>query len=303
MKTQTTYKPDVHQQITDSIIAAIENDTGPVQMPWHKAGVANARPTNIASGNQYRGVNVLALWVAAEVNDFSSGVWGTYRQWQAKGAQVRKGEKSSTIVFYKELDIEEQNPDTGETEAGTRLFAKASRVFNADQVDGFELPMPEITAPAASVVEAETFVRNTGAAIQHGGQRAYYHPSEDIIQMPPRDIFIGTETSSPTEAYYGVLFHELTHWTGHERRCDRKFGKRFGDDAYAMEELVAELGSAFLSADKGITPEPRDDHAAYIEHWLKVMKADKKAIFTAASQAARATDFLSKLQPATTEAA
>lgn len=294
---------DIHQHITDRIIAAIEDGAGDFQMPWHRAGVAHTRPTNIKSGKAYRGVNVLVLWVAAEMNNFATGLWGTYRRWQIKGAQVRKGEKASMVVFYKEIDVDEQNPETGETESGTRLFARASCVFNADQVDGYQLPEPEITDPAVAIAEAESFVANTKAIVRHGGTRAFYSQSEDAIQVPPRDIFIGTETSSPTEAYYGVLFHELTHWTGHKRRCDRQFGKRFGDEAYAMEELVAELGAAFLSADIGITPEPRLDHAAYIEHWLKVMKADKKAVFTAASQAAKATDFLVNLQPVETEAA
>ena len=114
--------------------------------------------------------------------------------------------------------------------------------------------------------------------------------------MPERERFLGTDTSTPTEAYYGTLLHELTHWTGHKKRCEREFGKRFGDEAYAMEELVAELGSAFLCADIGISPQPRPDHAAYVDHWLKVLKADKKAIFTAASQASKAADFLASLR-------
>ena len=115
--------------------------------------------------------------------------------------------------------------------------------------------------------------------------------------MPERECFLGTDTSTPTEAYYGTLLHELTHWTGHKKRCEREFGKRFGDEAYAMEELVAELGSAFLCADIRISPQPRPDHAAYVDHWLKVLKADKKAIFTAASQASKAADFLAGLRP------
>ena len=114
--------------------------------------------------------------------------------------------------------------------------------------------------------------------------------------MPERERFLGTDTSTPTEAYYGTLLHELTHWTGHKSRCEREFGKRFGDEAYAMEELVAELGAAFLCADIGISPQPRPDHAAYVDHWLKVLKADKKAIFTAASQATKAADYLAGLR-------
>jgi antirestriction protein ArdC len=146
------------------------------------------------------------------------------------------------------------------------------------------------------IYRAETFVAATGASIAHGGDKAYYRPSTDSIQLPPREAFIGSPTSSPAESYYSTLLHELTHWTSMESRCNRQLGKRFGDAAYAMEELIAELGAAFLCADLGITDEPRADHAQYIDHWLTVMKADKKAIFTAASKASAAADFLISLQ-------
>jgi antirestriction protein ArdC len=176
-------------------------------------------------------------------------------------------------------------------------MARASYVFNADQVDGFEAPpLPEPKDPAQILDRAEAFIAATGADIRHGGNRAFYRFPDDFIQMPERERFMGTETSTATESYYSTLLHELTHWTGSAKRCDRAFGKRFGDEAYAVEELVAELGAAFLCADLGITLEPRADHAAYIDNWLKVLKADKKAIFTAASQAAKATDYLAGLQ-------
>src|SRR5690606_34161065 len=138
-------------------------------------------------------------------------------------------------------------------------------------------PVPVPINTAKPIEQAEAFVAASKAQVRHGGGRAYYNPNQDFIQMPERERFLGTETSTPTEAYYGTLLHELTHWTGHKKRCEREFGKRFGDEAYAMEELVAELGSAFLCADIGISPQPRPDHAAYVDHWLKVLKADKKA--------------------------
>tara|TARA_R110000868_G_scaffold408138_4_gene690478 strand:- start:13188 stop:14108 length:921 start_codon:yes stop_codon:yes gene_type:complete len=297
-------RKDVYQTVTDQIVAAIEAGAGEWQMPWHRAGEGLNRPVNIDTGNAYRGINIVALWAAGQVRGYSSGTWGTYRQWQKAGAQVRKGEKASTVVFYKEFDVEEPDPDTGELETGKRLFARASSVFNADQVDGFEVTLPEPKDPVQALAEADSFVTGTGADVRHGGARAFYRLSEDFIQMPDKERFVGSETSTATEAYYGTLLHELVHWTGIERRCDRRFGKRFGDDAYAVEELVAELGAAFLCADLGITPEPRPDHAAYIEHWVKVMKADNRAIFTAASKAAQATDFLAGLQQSeVTEAA
>lgn len=290
-------RKDVHQQVTDSIIKAIEAGAGSWQMPWHRTGQGLNRPINILTRNHYRGINILSLWVAAEANGFASGVWGTYRQWQERKCQVRKGAKGSLVVFYKELDVEVENSDTGETENETRLMARASTVFNAEQVDGYEpepIPVPE--NPATVIAEAEAFIRATNADIRHGGQRAYYNRATDFIQMPERNRFLGTDTSTATEAYYGTLLHELTHWTGHKSRCEREFGKRFGDNAYAMEELVAELGAAFLCTELRITPTPRPDHAAYIESWLQALKADKKAIFTAASHASKAADFLAALQ-------
>ena len=301
----TAQRIDVYTQVTNNIIAAIEAGAGDWQMPWHRSGEGLNRPVNIDTNNAYRGINVVSLWAAAQGRGFSTGTWGTYRQWQNNGAQVRKGEKASLVVFYREFEVEDWNDETGETERGKRLMARASWVFNADQVDGYAAPsLPEPKDPVQVLEKAERFIAGTGAVVRHGGSRAFYRPSDDIIQIPERERFLGSETSSATESYYATLLHELTHWTGRDRRCDRQFGKRFGDDAYAMEELVAELGAAFLCADLGVTPTPRPDHAAYIDNWLKVLQADKKAIFTAASQAAKATDYLGGLQSADiTEAA
>jgi antirestriction protein ArdC len=166
-------------------------------------------------------------------------------------------------------------------------------------VNGYQAPVSD-AAPMTVITpieQAEAFVAATGAAIHHGGDRAYYRPSTDSIHLPPRDAFIDTPTSTPAESYYSTLCHELTHWTSAEPRCNRQLGKRFGDQAYAMEELVAELGAAFLCADLRITAEPRVDHAQYLASWLAVLKADKKAIFTAASKASEAAAFLAALQP------
>ena len=288
----TNERFDVHQHITDQIVSAIEAGAGAWQMPWHQSSHALTRPKNIASGNAYRGINILALWVAAEASGYEHGLWGTYKQWQEKGAQIRKGEKSSVIVFYKELERTSEH-EPGETEKV--LFARASRVFNAAQVDGFTPPEGEAmpTEDRVTPIEAaETFTAGTGAKIAIGGDRAFYRPSEDAITMPGRPRFVGTETTSPTEAWYSTLLHELTHWTGARHRLDRDLSGRFGSDSYAMEELVAELGAAFLCAELGITASPRPDHAAYLAGWLKLLKADKKAIFSAASSASRATDYL-----------
>lgn len=285
---------DIHQTITDQIVTAIEAGVADWEMPWHRAGGALHRPKNVLTNNAYQGVNVLSLWMAAERQQFSAPLWGTYKQWQEKGAQVRKGERGSPIVFYKDLDITRTDEATGEASADKVMFARASWVFNVNQVDGFELP--ELAPPTEDRVEhlehVETLIRATGADIREGGDRAYYRPSEDYCAVPDRARFMGTDTSTPTDAWYATKLHELVHWTGPKHRLDRDLVNRFGSEAYAMEELVAELGSAFLCADLGIATAPRPDHASYIAHWLKVLKDDKKAVFTAASQADKAARYL-----------
>jgi antirestriction protein ArdC len=205
-------KRDIHGEITSQIIAAIEAGAGDFQMPWHQAGSGLTRPVNALTKNAYRGVNILSLWVSAQIRNYSCGIWGTYRQWAELGAQVRKGEKSSLVVFYKDLEIERTDPASGETEADTIFIAKASAVFNADQVDGFARPDEPVRRDLTERLDAvERFVAATKAEIAHGGARAFYRPSTDSIQMPDRDRFIGSATSTPTETYYSTLLHELTH--------------------------------------------------------------------------------------------
>lgn len=285
---------DIHQHITNRIVAAIESGVGDFQLPWRRAGGSLTRPVNVSSKRPYRGVNILALWAMAHEKGSSSGVWGTYKQWAAAGAQVRKGEKAAYVVFYKKIDVETDVID--EERRATRLIARATPVFAAEQVEGWAPPERAPPEGAVSpIAHAETFVAATGARIEHEGDRAFYRPSTDSIHLPPRDMFTGSATSSAAEAYYATLFHELIHWTGHERRCNRQFGKRFGSGAYAMEELIAELGAAFVCANLAITDQPRADHAQYIDHWLSVLKGDKKAIFLAASKASEAAAFLASL--------
>jgi antirestriction protein ArdC len=214
-----------------------------------------------------------------------------------QGAQVRKGERGSLIVFYKRL---EELPFEAEDDGQSRLnfVARASHVFNAQQVDGFEPPLPERLSEFQTDQQAEAFVGAVGAEVRHGFTMACYRRSTDSIEMPEREWFVGTATSSPQESYYGVLCHELTHWTGAQHRLNRDLGKRFGDQAYAMEELVAEIGAAFLCSALGIASEPRPDHAAYVSTWLQVLKQDTKAIFTAASKAQEAYEHLAYLATA-----
>jgi antirestriction protein ArdC len=285
-----TIKADVYQKVTDAIVNAIEQGTGTWRMPWHTSGRNAFSPINTTSRKPYRGINTVCLWAAAEAKGYESGEWGTYKQWQDRDAQVRKGEKSTTVVFWKFANNTESQDDGDEQPAaGSRLlFTRGYCVFNAAQVDGYT---PK-TEPSATTIErierAESFFKAIGANLRHGGNQAYYAPTSDHIQMPPFQAF------KESLGYYSTLAHEHTHWTAPSARCDRQLGKRFGDNAYAAEELIAELGAAFTCAHLGLSTEPREDHAQYINSWLRVLKADKRAIFTAASKAQQACDWLVK---------
>lgn len=293
---------DLYATVTDKIVAGIENAIR-WQKPWTSAfgGGKLARPVNALTRRPYNGINVMLLWSSGQ----DCQEWATYKAWAKAGAQVRKGERGTQIIFWKrvELEREESEGDDQGDDDNYRLIARAYYVFSASQVDGWKGAAVAAPKPAGfdPIASAEAFVAATGATIHHGGSRAFYSPALDLIKMPERSAFVGTETRSPAEAYYGTLLHELTHWTGHATRCARDFANRFGSDAYAFEELVAELGAAYLSADLGITAEPRADHAAYIAGWLKALRSDKRAIFTAASKAEQACRFLAALQPAAGE--
>jgi len=309
---------DVHRAITDKIVAAIEAGAGAFQMPWHRPGLVFTIPKNAATQQPYRGSNVLSLWIDAEEKKFEHQVWATYRQWQEAGAQVRGGEKGSLIVKYGEwtrktdaVAVSSTTP-TSDVESdidGTkRMFAKAAWVFNIDQVDADAALRAQVlpSAPARidlteRLAHVDAFVAAIGVEVRDGGQRAFYRHRDskgegDFIQMPPRDLFMGTPTSTPTEAYYSTLLHEEIHASGAEHRLNRQHGQRFGDHAYAFEELVAELGAAFLCAELEITNTPRPDHAQYLAGWLEVLKGDTKAIFSAASFATRAVAWLADRQ-------
>ncbi|MDQ4418831.1 ArdC-like ssDNA-binding domain-containing protein [Sphingobium sp. DEHP117] len=246
MTSKSTSRFDVYEAITNQIVAAIEAGAGKVQLPWHRQGASIMRPTNIASGNAYRGVNTVALWAAADALGYQHGIWGTYRQWQDRGAQVRKGEKSSLIIFYKEFESDDTTSEGNASDENQRRFmARASYVFNVAQVDGYVAP--EIATPVEQidpVDSAEKLIAATGANIRIGGEEAYFAPKADYIAMPDKSRFIGTDTSTATQGWYAILLHELTHWSGHEARLNRQFGERFGDDAYAMEEMVALSGQS-----------------------------------------------------------
>lgn len=285
-------KEDLHQRITNQIIGAIEAGAGIYQMPWNSklcSGSAIGIPNNPVGRYGYRGINILSLWASQQENNYATSEWATFKQWQTVGAQVRKGEKGTLTVFFKPTDTGNAPSDNDEQQQRRHFIAKAAYVFNVAQVDGYDPPAPSALIPIERHAAADQFIKSSEAIIHHDSHHACYIPSRDEIHLPPEGTFFDAQ------GYYGVVLHELVHWTGHVNRCARDLRNRFGSEAYAAEELVAELGAAFLCAQLGISPEPRIDHARYIESWLKILKHDKRAIFTAAAKANQATDYLASL--------
>jgi len=236
------------------------------------------------------------LWSAAMAKGYAAPQWMTFKQALELNANVRKGEQGSLVVYASKITRTETDDGSGEETARDIPFMKGYTVFNVEQIEGLPAQFYPKLEPRSEglqrIARAEAFFAATKAVIRHSGTQAYYSISSDHVQMPPFEIF------RDAESYYATLAHDSTHWTRHEKRLNREFGrKRFGDEGYAMEELVAELGSAFLCADLELTPEVRDDHASCLASWLKVLKSDPRAIFTAASHAQRAADFLNGLQP------
>ena len=291
-----TDRLDIYDRVTNAIIADLEKGIRPWHRPWnaeHAAGRIN-RPLR-ANGQPYKGINVLMLWEAAARQGFAAPVWITFRQAKELNASVKKGEKGSLVVYADRLTRSDSSED-GEAAERSVYFMKGYTVFNVEQVEGlpahYYATASATLDPVQRIEQADWFFANTGADIRHGGNRAYYAPAQDYVQLPP---FVAFEDC---ESYYATMVHELTHWTKHPARLDRQLGgKRFSDEGYAREELVAEIGAAFLCCDLEITSAPREDHAAYLADWLKVLKADKRAIFQAAAHAQKAADHLHGLQP------
>lgn len=279
----TTQRTDVFETITNAIVAQLEAGTRPWAKPW-KDGAAQPEnwPRNY-KGRSYRGANVFWLQVAQQTMGYDSSVWLTFNQAKEAGGSVRKGEKGTLVFFWK--FEKKTDPATGELKQV--CWAKTYVVFNVAQCDGVAAPKARTLAPMQERVQAaEDLATATGAKISWGGNRAFYSPAFDSVQMPPREAFKGADE------LYGTLFHELGHWTGHESRHARDFKGRFGTEAYAFEELIAELTAAYVCGSAGFSAPAREDHAAYLASWLKVLKGDKRAFITAASKAQKAADFL-----------
>jgi len=289
---QQTERQDLYTRITAQIVASLEKGVRPWAKPWNAEHAAGRITRPLRHNLQpYSGINVLSLWASALVQNFAAPIWMTFRQALEFKAHVRKGEKGSLVVYASSMTRSMRDEKTGEDIEREIPYLKAYTVFNVEQIDGLPEHYYAKAAPVLDTVSrierAEKFFAATGAAVNHGGNRAYYSHSSDAIQMPPFESF------RDAESFYGILAHEMTHWAGHKSRLARDFGgHRFGTKAYAMEELVAELGAAFLCADLELALEPREDHAAYVADWLEVLESDSKAVFTAAAHAQRAADFV-----------
>jgi len=282
---------DIHQKVTDKIIADIEAGTCKWIKPWDNHGKVfePMMPYNVIRRENYQGINIPVLWAEG----YDSCAWGSYDQWASVGGQVRKDEKGTEIILYKVATgkVKGEIPEGGDDKYKFRMM-KTWKIFNREQVDIDDAKIPKLPVVATPVHPKSAVMdlcKEVGATVQHGGDRAYYNPSLDFIGMPK-------PTQFKSEMFYSVvLAHELTHWTGHKTRLERDLSGMFGMEKYAQEELVAELGSAFLCARIGL--EWDSAHAsAYIKNWLTALKDDKKFIFRAASQAQKAVDFILKVE-------
>ncbi|RIK85629.1 MAG: hypothetical protein DCC67_03655 [Planctomycetota bacterium] len=275
---------DIYTRVTEQIIEAIAAGETSYRMPWHNDAGGLSTPRNALSKRSYRGINLLALWAIAAKRGYSSGEWATYQQWKQLGSQVRKGEKAADVVLWK---VGERCREEEEHDPQARVFlARGYSVFNSAQVDGYTPPAPVELSEAERHTSADAFFERLRAAIVHGGNEAYYHIGDDVIYLPEFKRF------RTAAGYYSTLSHEIVHWSGAANRLNRSLGARFGSFAYAAEELVAELGAAFLGALLNTGSTPRRDHAGYVASWLTLLRSDKRAIFTAASQAQKAVDWL-----------
>ena len=294
METDGSFKKsDIYARVTDEIVRAIEAGVKSYEMPWHERAGAGL-PRNASTGNCYRGINTVSLWATGKLRGYALPYWATFLQWQKLGARIRRGERASVVVFYKREDSPTDDEDRKDASTPRRIL-RGSFVFNAKQVDGWSYPVPAEEDRTEKLRDVDSFIESLAADIHYGSDGAYYNKTFDRIHVPDRRDFIDRGARTATEGFYSVLLHEHVHWTGHSKRLDRNLSGRFGDNAYAMEELVAELGAAFLCGELGISVQPRQDHAAYVRSWLAVLRQQKTAIFTAASTATAACRFLGEL--------
>lgn len=275
-------KRDLYQEVTDKIIAALEAGTAPWQRPW-TALAEFGMPHNGITGRHYNGINTVLLFLEAQARGLADSRYMTFKQASEAGFKIKKGAKSIPVYFFKKLEVEERDPDTGESKAKGIPYLTEYRVFNAQDIEGMP-PLAAANHHWEPIEVMEKLVKRLGVEIQYGGNRAFYDVTKDNIRLPLRGQY------PSKEAFYGTLAHEIAHWTGAPSRLNRQFG-RFGDEAYSREELRAEIGSAMLAAQYGI-PTSIEKHSAYVASWIKALKNDKREIFRAASDASKIVTFL-----------
>jgi len=273
---------DIQKEITDKIIKELEKGVNPWVCPWDRSS-DSALPYNFKTSNSYSGMNIFILWLRAKEAGYSRNSWLTYNQAKELGGQVRKGEKSTMGIFYKNVETKDSKTKAVE-EKEFYPMAKAFYVFNVEQIDGLELEQLFEPKEFNPIENAENLLIDSGVMINHGGTRAFYRPLADFIQLPDKERF------SCSEDYYATALHELVHSTGNKQKLDRDMSNEFGSPEYAFEELIAEMGSAFLGAELGLVGNVQ--HTSYIESWLKALKGDKKFIFKAATQASKVFEFI-----------
>jgi len=279
----------LYEEITDQIVAELESGTVPWVQPWASSDASLGLPHSAATRRNYSGINILILWNAVIKRGFASQEWLTFRQALSLGGHVRKGERG-TVICYADSFIpkgeRERARESGDDPSAVP-FLKRFTVFNIEQCEGLPAhiaPAPRILSEIELSPDAESLIAATGAKIVTGSGEAFYDRAEDVIRLPSREAHISTAD------FYCTAFHELGHWMAHPSRLARDLQNRFGSEAYAREELIAELCSAFLCAQFGIVPQVR--HTDYIANWLQILKSDARAIFHAASQASKASDFI-----------
>ena len=283
------------EALTAKLIDAMEGDPGRWTKPW----TAGALPANGVTGRRYNGTNVLLLSLTAGERGYASNRWATFNQWKGAGCSVRKGERSSVIVFYKTLRVPDET--SSDPDATKRIpMLRYSSVFAAEQVDGEHAE--RVRAPAGPGPDpderADAWFAAIGAEVRYGGDSAHWTPGSDVITLPPREVF------TSADGYYSTVAHEYAHWTGHASRLDRDRHRTFGDATYAREELIAELGSVFTMAHLGLAHEPSPDAAAYLKHWAGHLRAKPRDLWSVVGEASAALDHLiERAEPAETEAA
>ena len=283
---------DHYQELTDKIIAALEAGTAPWRRPWDKAACGGATaPVNAATGHRYRGINLFVLGMSPLAFASNNSRWCSYRQAAARGWQVRKGEKATPVYFYKPIEIEDKTSD-GERETRRIPILRTFSVFHASQIDGIPELAPAVATKAVAerIEDVEIIVQESGVPVRIGGDRAFYSPSFDMIQIPPDEAFHSQELRAST------LFHELAHATGHVGRLNRDLSGGFGSMSYAKEELRAELASYAIGSMIGL-PCDVPNHASYLQSWIEVLKQDRREIFHAAAEAQRIADYILAFHP------